>query len=59
MGRRLGDARRVGYPYVVLLGKKSAVVGSSPLVELHMVNEDRVEELSPSDLLQYLQIKLL
>jgi prolyl-tRNA synthetase len=57
VGRRLQDARRIGYPYVVLLGKRSADTGR-PLVELHCVNEDSVEELSPADLIQCLQAKL-
>ncbi len=58
VGRRLQDARRIGYPYVILVGKKAAVAGG-PLVELHLVNEDRVEELGLDELMGVLQSKLL
>jgi hypothetical protein len=53
VGRRLQSARRMGYPFIVLFGKKSA----ESLVELHFVNEDTVIELPPDELIEVLQAK--
>jgi prolyl-tRNA synthetase len=57
VGRRLQSARRMGYPFIVLFGKKSAE-SQCPLVELHLVNEEKVMELPPDELIEGLQAKI-
>ena len=52
VGRKLREARKTGYPFIVLFGKKS--VGSAPLVELHTLATAEVAELAPGELLEHL-----
>ena len=52
VGRKLREARKTGYPYIVLFGKKS--VDSDPRLELHIVNTGEMIELRPSELVEYM-----
>ncbi|XP_011301330.1 probable proline--tRNA ligase, mitochondrial [Fopius arisanus] len=44
IGRRMLDARRTGYPYVVVVGRSA--VQETPLFEFHDVNEGEREDVS-------------
>jgi len=52
VGKKLREARKTGYPYVVLFGKKC--VDSDPKLEFHSLNSNTVVELRPSEVLEHL-----
>jgi len=54
VGRKLREARKTGYPYVLLFGKKC--VDSDPMLELHMLNRNKVLELRPSEVIENLTL---
>ncbi|KAK4883520.1 hypothetical protein RN001_006839 [Aquatica leii] len=53
IGRRMVDARRVGYPYVIVIGAKS--MEKNPIFELHNLTNDQVLYLNEEGLLVYLR----
>ena len=52
IGKKLMEARRTGYPYVVVVGRKSTAV--VPLFELHDVHKNVVVEMNAVGILNYL-----
>jgi len=54
VGKKLREARKTGYPYVVLFGKKC--IDSDPKLELHMLNSNTLLELRPSEVMEHLAI---
>ena len=52
VGRKLREAKKTGYPLIVLFGKKC--VDSQPRLELHHLNTGNMLELSPGELLSRL-----
>jgi len=53
IGRRFVDARRTGYPYVIVIGKKA--MESSPLFEVHDQNNDKQIDLSLDQLKDFFE----
>lgn len=51
IGKKLMEAKRVGYPYIVVVGKKS--LEPVPLVELHDLNHNTQHILTVSELFDY------
>lgn len=56
IGKRLIEAKQIGYPYVVIVGK--AALENIPKVELYNTQEERSELLLPTDLLVIIKKKL-
>ncbi|XP_063231825.1 probable proline--tRNA ligase, mitochondrial [Bacillus rossius redtenbacheri] len=56
IGRRLMDARKTGYPLVVVVGKKAAL--EQPLLEVHDLLRDQTLDLCLSDAVRYLTGKI-
>ena len=55
IGKKLRDAKKTGYPYIILFGKKC--IDDDPKLELHNVNTGETMELKPSEIIQYLSTK--
>ena len=53
VGKKLREAKKTGYPYIVLFGKKCA--DEDPMIELHSVNTGEMTELRPEELVQYMK----
>jgi len=51
LGKKLYDAKRTGYPLILVIGKKS--VRQEPVLELHIPAQDRIVEGSPSEIMEY------
>ncbi|KAH0560264.1 probable proline--tRNA ligase, mitochondrial [Cotesia glomerata] len=51
IGRRILDAKRTGYPYLIIIGKNS--VQESPLFEVHDVNNKLVLDMSVDQLIDF------
>ncbi|KAF2901000.1 hypothetical protein ILUMI_05184 [Ignelater luminosus] len=56
IGKRLLDARRVGYPYIIVIGTRAKE--DPPIFELNDIEENKQLFLNESDLLIYLNNKL-
>ena len=54
VGKKLREAKKTGYPYIVLFGKKS--IEADPKIELHNVNSGEMFEFSPSEIVDYLSV---
>lgn len=54
VGRRLYEAERIGYPYVVVIGKKA--LEAEPLMELQNIYNKSKQFLSLSDIIQQLKM---
>ena len=52
VGRKLREAKKTGYPLIVLFGKKC--IDSEPRLELHNLNSGQMLELGPEELLECL-----
>jgi len=52
VGRKLREARKTGYPYIILFGKKC--MEPNPKIEIHDLSQNAVHELSPEDVLNYM-----
>eukprot|EP00090_Calanus_glacialis_P025127 TRINITY_DN39085_c0_g1_i1.p1 TRINITY_DN39085_c0_g1~~TRINITY_DN39085_c0_g1_i1.p1 ORF type:complete len:186 (+),score=43.24 TRINITY_DN39085_c0_g1_i1:33-560(+) len=52
VGRKLREASKTGYPYIILFGKKC--LDPDPKLELHMLNTKTVLELRPNEVLEHL-----
>lgn len=48
IGKRLIEAKQIGYPYVVIIGK--AVLETIPKIELYDTRHERSELVHPNDL---------
>ena len=57
VGRKLREAKKTGYPYIVLFGKKC--IDSDPRLELHNLASGEILELRPGELLSYLERDVL
>merc|ERR1712029_221766 len=55
IGKKLRDAKKTGYPYIILFGKKC--IDDDPKLELHHVNTGETLEMKPSEIIQYLSTK--
>ena len=51
VGRKLVDAKKIGCPYIVLVGKKS--INDLPLFEVFDINGDTKKELTALETLNY------
>lgn len=56
IGKRLLDAQRVGYPYIIIIGTRAKE--DPPIFELNDIEENKQLFLNESDLLIYLNNKL-
>lgn len=52
IGRRQLEARRMGYPYIIMLGKRATE--SPPMFEMYKTNSNETVFLSESELLKFL-----
>ena len=52
IGKKLMEAKRVGYPYIVVVGKKS--IEQVPLIELYDVNRNTHNLYTVAKLFEYL-----
>ncbi|XP_038056308.1 probable proline--tRNA ligase, mitochondrial [Patiria miniata] len=52
IGRRVTDAKKLGYPYIVVLGKRA--LEDKPLYELHDAQQGTTEYVSKTELLEIL-----
>jgi len=52
VGKKLREASKTGYPYIILFGKKC--VDLDPKLELHMLNSKTVLELRPDEVVEHL-----
>ncbi|XP_071799347.1 probable proline--tRNA ligase, mitochondrial [Asterias amurensis] len=50
IGRRLTDAKKLGYPYVIILAKRA--LEEQPLYELHTTHQGTIEYLTKSELMK-------
>ena len=55
VGKKLREAKKTGYPYIILFGKKC--LDQEPMLELHILQTGKVVELRPSELLEILSNK--
>lgn len=55
IGKKLIDAKRVGYPYIVIAGKKATE--EVPLLELHDLKRNTQLMLTSAGVLEYLRSK--
>lgn len=53
VGKKLMEAKRVGYPYIIVVGKKS--LQPVPLVELHDLNQNTQNVYTVAELFDYLK----
>ena len=53
IGKRLLDARRSGYPFVIIIGNMS--VYPTPLIEVHNIYSDTSVNLPLEDVINYLK----
>eukprot|EP00092_Neocalanus_flemingeri_P019044 GFUD01020632.1.p1 GENE.GFUD01020632.1~~GFUD01020632.1.p1 ORF type:complete len:455 (+),score=119.78 GFUD01020632.1:39-1403(+) len=53
VGKKLREARKTGYPYVILFGKKC--LDSDPKLELHILNTNTVLYLRPGEVIEHLK----
>lgn len=53
VGKKLLEAKRVGYPYIVVFGKRS--VEPVPVVELHDLHQNTQHFFTVAQLLDYLK----
>lgn len=53
IGKKLLDAKRVGYPFVIVAGKNSA--NPIPLLELHDLNSSHEKEMTVAQIFNYLK----
>jgi len=53
VGKRLLDAKRLGIPYIAVLGK-SVINLPNPAIELHDVNNSHVQMLPENDIFNFL-----
>jgi len=53
IGKKYHEARRTGYPLIIIMGKKSA--GSDPRIELHLSADNDTIEVRPCELVNLLQ----
>jgi prolyl-tRNA synthetase len=53
VGKKLMEAKRVGYPYIIVVGKKSSQ--PVPLVELHDLNQNTQNVYTVAELFDYLK----
>lgn len=54
IGKRLLEARRTGYPYIVIIGKRA--IDTTPVFEMHDLNASKQLELSFEGVIDYLRI---
>lgn len=52
IGKKLVEAKRVGYPYIIIAGKKSTE--SVPKLELHDLKHSLQADMTTAELFQYL-----
>ena len=52
IGKKLLEAKRVGYPFIIVAGKSST--NTIPLFELHDLNQNVDKEMTVSEILSYL-----
>lgn len=59
IGKRLLEARKMGYPFIVVIGEKAAS-NTSPQIELHELinNDENIMLLEPSELLKHLDTRI-
>ena len=57
VGRKLREAKKTGYPFIVLFGKKC--IDPDPRLELHNLASGSMLELRPCEMLSYLGRELL
>ena len=53
VGKKLREASKTGYPYIILFGKKCVDV--DPKLELHLLNSKTVLELRPDEVIEHLR----
>ena len=53
VGKKLREASKTGYPYIILFGKKCVDV--DPKLELHLLNSKTVIELRPDEVIEHLR----
>ena len=57
VGKKLREAKKTGYPYIILFGKKS--LDQEAKLELHITNTSEAVELRPKELLEILLERFL
>ena len=55
VGKKLREAKKTGYPFVILFGKKC--LDQDPMLELYIMQTGEVVELRPNELLEILSNK--
>ena len=58
VGRKLREARRTGYPQILLFGRKSADP-LDPQLELHNTQTGAVLDLRPAEIMEHLQLPVV
>jgi prolyl-tRNA synthetase len=57
IGKRLFEARKVGYPFIVVIGRKA--LQPVPEFEVHHILMDKETSINETDMIQYLKECLL